>query len=479
MWHAWLGFEVTQRDKELEAIEGGDLNKSKQRYSDLLSESIEQMFKVLKYDRWLSIVFVHKDPAYWDTIIKSCQHSGFEYMNTAVQPVDVVWSMHKKKNPLTVLSGELVLNFRKVRNPKTIAITKMGSDVTQLIKNTAEQTIVSNDGGATTEEIYHALIPILLEHGLLGAVKDKLDDITPLLHQEFVFSDMNNQWQIRENTKLGSFIKLEERIRFYLLDFLKRAERENKAVTFNEIIQDVMPKLINGKTPESQTILSVLKKLAYSPDNEHWSLAPILTSSQFTMAFDSESLMPSKMPRLTVPTLAKDIEHNTLIYRLFQMGRAAGFVVWIGKQEQTANFNGEAFATLSVPKLPLKAMTTTQEQKVQQIDVIWFNVDGSPAYAFEVETSTTITSALERFSELLEVSPKIARRLIIVAPKSRRRKLNQVLEKSIFIGQPLYMETKVMYMFAEELVNLYHELENSNPSKIIQSLSKICISPMS
>jgi hypothetical protein len=222
-----------------------------------------------------------------------------------------------------------------------------------------------------------------------------------------------------------------------------------------------------------------LKKIAYSPDDEHWSMAPIPTSPQVALPFDYKSLEPTKLPQLTIPTLAKDIEHNSLIYRLLKMGQFAGFTVWIGKQEQTANFNGEAFSTLSIQKLPFNEMTPTQEQKVRQIDVIWFNSNGSPAYAFEIETSTTITSALERFSELLELNPKIARKLVIVAPKRRRRKLNQVLEKSVFIGQPLYMETKVMYIFAEDLVNLYHELENTNPSKIMPLLNKLCISPMS
>ena len=138
MWDAWLKFKVTEDDRQQEVIEGGDLDKSKEEYTKLLSDSIGEMFKVLKQNRWLSIVFAHKDPAYWDTIVKSCQNVGFEYINTAVQPVSVIWSMHKKKNPLKVLSGELVLNFRKVQNPKTIAITKLGTTVFQIIKNSAE-----------------------------------------------------------------------------------------------------------------------------------------------------------------------------------------------------------------------------------------------------------------------------------------------------------------------------------------------------
>ncbi len=172
MWHAWLKMDVPQRSRELEAIEGGELRKTKEEYASLLEQSIDQMFRALKPDRWLSIVFSHKDPAYWDTIVSGAQKSGFEYVNTAVQKAYQA-SLHKRKNPLTVLSGELILNFRKVKNPKSIAIISLGSDVVQLIKNVAELEIVRSHG-ASTEAIYSALIPVLLENGLLGEVRKKV-----------------------------------------------------------------------------------------------------------------------------------------------------------------------------------------------------------------------------------------------------------------------------------------------------------------
>jgi DNA modification methylase len=230
MWNAWLGFPVSDQTKELEVIEGGDLEKSKQDYIDLLETSIEQMFQVLKFDRWLSIVFAHKDPAYWDAIVKSAQSAGFEYANSVVQP-STTPSLHKRLNPLKVLSGELVLNFRKVRNPKSIAISKVGTDIVKLIKEVSELTIVKN-AGASTEDIYNALIPKLLENGLLAQVKKQLDDITPLLKEEFDFSNLDNLWRIKPNTKIGCFIPLGDRIRFYLSDYLQLMEREWRPATF-------------------------------------------------------------------------------------------------------------------------------------------------------------------------------------------------------------------------------------------------------
>jgi len=59
-----LDLEVKKRDYELEAIEGGELEKTKTEYKTLLIESIQEMYRVLKFDRWMSFVFTHKNPAF-------------------------------------------------------------------------------------------------------------------------------------------------------------------------------------------------------------------------------------------------------------------------------------------------------------------------------------------------------------------------------------------------------------------------------
>jgi hypothetical protein len=143
------------------------------------------------------------------------------------------------------MSGELILNFIKVKSPLTLAITDVGSDVVDIIRNVAELVIVKNDG-ATTDEIYYELIPKLLENGLLSEVKQKINDITPILSTKFDYDDDLQIWKIKPNTRLGSSIPLERRVRFYILDYLRRSERQGKKVTFDEIIQNVLPNLVNG-----------------------------------------------------------------------------------------------------------------------------------------------------------------------------------------------------------------------------------------
>src|SRR5690606_29024671 len=86
MWNSWLDLEVTEQDYELEAIEGGEHNKTREDYSELLTESINEMFRVLKFNRWMSFVFAHKDPAYWHLIVEAAEKAGFEFAGATKQP---------------------------------------------------------------------------------------------------------------------------------------------------------------------------------------------------------------------------------------------------------------------------------------------------------------------------------------------------------------------------------------------------------
>src|SRR5262249_7659632 len=151
-------------------------------------------------------------------------------------------------------TGELILNFRKVRNPRTLAITTVGSDAVSLIKDSAELTIVQNNG-ATTDQIYSDVIPKLLEHGLLGEVATKIGDLTPILNEEFTYTADRKTWHVRPGRKLGCHIPIEHRIRFYVTDFLNQVERLTRRATIDDIVLNVLPKLKNGEQPRKQKII--------------------------------------------------------------------------------------------------------------------------------------------------------------------------------------------------------------------------------
>jgi 16S rRNA G966 N2-methylase RsmD len=268
MWNAWLGLPVTRQDYEQEAIEGGGREKSKKEYNELIAQSIKEMYRVLKFDRWMSFVFAHKDPEFWHLIIDTSEACGFEYVG-AVPQKNGQTSFKKRQHPFTVLSGQLIINFRKVHNPKAIMKANLGMDIAEIVTQTIEGIIAKNNG-ATLEQINDELIIKGLELGFLDLLKKEYSDLTPILMESFDYDEAKELFTIKHKFTTRVDVKL--RIRYYLLSYLTRKEREGRNPTFDEIVFYILPLLKNGKTPENQTILSVLEDVAQRVESDRWKL---------------------------------------------------------------------------------------------------------------------------------------------------------------------------------------------------------------
>ncbi|MCH8150911.1 MAG: hypothetical protein IH830_00885 [Planctomycetes bacterium] len=272
MWAAWLGFDITIKDRSEEVIEGGQLRKSPEVYQHLLAVSMQQMYEILKNRGWMSIVFAHRQTSYWETLVDACRQAGFQYVNTVVQPVGVVWSMHKKKNPIRVLSGELVLNFRKVGRVARRRTPPHQRDPTKVVRECCERVIVDNVG-ATTEDLHHALIPKLLETGLLSQFSHECGDITPLLQRLFEFDEVTAQWYLPLGKKPVAHFSDRQLARYYIVRFLARRDRVGRPPTELEVSRHVRSRLKNAHAYRKDGIVEILSEIGYSPDDRHWRLA--------------------------------------------------------------------------------------------------------------------------------------------------------------------------------------------------------------
>ena len=270
MWNAWLDLPVTEEDYENEAIEGGEHGKSKSEYNDLMSKSIQEMYRVLKFDRWMSFVFAHKDPEFWHLIIDTAEKCGFEYAGAVAQKNGQT-SFKKRQNPFTVLSGQLIINFKKVRKPKAIMKASLGMDISEVVMQTIEGIIAKNHG-ATLEQINDELIIKGLELGFLDLLKKQYTDLTPLLLESFDYDEKTELYSIKKETKFRTHVDLRLRVRYYLISYLRRMTMLKKSVTFDDIVLYVLPLLKNGITPENQTISNVLVDIAVRTGEDHWEI---------------------------------------------------------------------------------------------------------------------------------------------------------------------------------------------------------------
>ena len=270
MWNAWLDLPVTDEDFENEAIEGGEHNRTKQEHSKLIAASIQKMADVLKYDRWMSFVFAHQNPAYWHMIVDSAERAGFEYAG-AVKQNNGQSSFKKRQNPFTVLSGQLIINFRKVRNPRTIGSIELGAPIMDIVMETIESVIAMYDG-ATLEQINDELVIRGLELGFLDVLAKEYADLTPLLVQSFDYDAETKKYNVRPDRRFKSHIPLEMRVRYFIVSYLRRLELRGQYPTFDDVVLNIMPLLKNGVTPERQTIRNVLERAADHIGKDRWKL---------------------------------------------------------------------------------------------------------------------------------------------------------------------------------------------------------------
>lgn len=147
----------------------------------------------------------------------------------------------------------------------------LGVDIAEIVIQTIEGIIAKNDG-ATLEQINDELIIKGLELGFLDLLKKEYSDLTPILLGNFDYNKETEIFSIKEDTKFKSHIDIRLRIKYYLISYLRRKERENINPHFDEIVLAILPLLKNGITPESQTILSVLEDIGERIGDDSWRL---------------------------------------------------------------------------------------------------------------------------------------------------------------------------------------------------------------
>jgi len=173
LWNHWLGFPVTEETRELETIVGGQRGHTEEHYKASLARSIKTSLRLLRPDRWFSIVFQHWDTGYFATILETASESGAELKAAITQTGDVIWSMHKKKNSASVLAGEMILTFYKPKNAQKRAAPVRPVDENDSSSILTEVFDVCLSNGATSftsEALFNRLVIELWRRRALGCL---------------------------------------------------------------------------------------------------------------------------------------------------------------------------------------------------------------------------------------------------------------------------------------------------------------------
>lgn len=65
--------------------------------------------------------------------------------------------------------------------------------------------------------------------------------LTPILLDNFDYDEKTELFTIKKDTKFKSNRDIKLRIKYYLISYLRRMERENKMTTFDEIVLNILP----------------------------------------------------------------------------------------------------------------------------------------------------------------------------------------------------------------------------------------------
>ena len=154
--------------------------------------------------------------------------------------------------------------------------------------------------------------------------------------------------------------------------------------SFDDVLQEVFMQFPNALTPDTENITSILEEYAVKTPDGKWMLKPGLGESQ------------------------RESVHNLMIYHLAQLGKKAGYKVWIGSQEQKFLVKEKPLSEICdhIPVFRRVPQDGVSLDRIKQIDVLWLE-DGRIKYEFEVESTTGISEAIIRGSNIPEqLQPK-------------------------------------------------------------------------
>jgi len=374
--------------------------------------------------------------------------------------------------------GDFILSFQKVeRQPgfRQIEHAEMGRQIERLAAE-----VVLHHKEASLSLIYMKLMPWLLNNNLLDKISER--ELVPYLTNNF--EEKEGKWRLKAHP--GDELKqaLEEYSRHHYkasyeqLDFVpvearieylvKRLLYARGFATQDDILNIIYENLINSNMAEAREIQQVLNSLAR--------LVPI---SQAAAGKVSKAKSGRKVWKLKEDIereqlfagLGADVEyrlatseesdHDLAIARLVEIAADRNLKAHIGRTEQTKYAEFRKMSS-DLPQR-VQGMPKAARDIVEQIDVIWHNGGKGIVAAFEVERTTTITTGIDRFRNLLAAAPEPGIELYLVVPKSRG---NEVRNK---LGSPANrndgLHKKIGYIYLEDL-DIRHPAANVDVEKI-------------
>ena len=415
MWASWLRKDQGYLDRIAsdEIVRNEKQHKGFDVYYTLLKRSFDGMQKVLKLNKYLTLTFHNPTFQVRNATIRAGTFAGFEFEKIHHQPT-AQKSGKSLLQPFGSAQGDFYLRFHKPASEKARAEQQEEIDESKFEKIVVDTTIklLAERAEPTPYTIVINYVdPVLAKHGYFSSLHTGLDVKTVLkkhiglefeLVEEKLGGAKGQLWWFKDKRLVNRLEEtpLTERVEQTVIRLLQSKGK----VTFTDAWKEISVQFPNSLTSDSTSIKAALEQYARQVSGGYWLFQP-----QVHQRFN---------------------QHNEIIAILSETGEANGFDIWIGKKEQSEFASGIVGSKKELKKYvtanPSKFKDIMDLKTVEMIDVLWIK-KGNVNAAFEVESTTTMTSGLVRGSNLPPNVPKY-----LVIPEEREDQLQRKMKSPMF-----------------------------------------------
>lgn len=415
LWNAWLkeDFRYTETIQTHEVVRNEQQQKPFETFHGLLSSSFQGMHRVLLPDGFLTLTFHNPTFKVRNSTVRAGVFAGFDYQHIHHQPLGQV-SAKSMLQPFGSAQGDFYLRFAKPADGGQRTMEEISEErFRKIVVETCTDVIARRAEPTPYTILINQVDPVLARLGLFGALQTGLDVLAVLKESLGIVFRL-------VPAKLGGAAGelwwfTDERLKTLRLETVPLSERVEETVyrslnlrgrvTFTDVWDAVSREFPNSLTSDSTSIKDALETYGAKATGGYWMLKPEI--------------------RLAVTA------HSEMISYLAKIGRDRGYDIWIGQREQRDEFNSGVAQTTSLRDLvtvkkPTKLDGVDNVTDVLLMDLLWLK-DGRVVRAFEVESTTTMTSGLQRGSNLPKTTPKI-----MVIPEDREGDLRRKMESPLF-----------------------------------------------
>ncbi|MFZ3077748.1 MAG: DNA methyltransferase [Candidatus Aenigmatarchaeota archaeon] len=408
LWSIWL--KGQEQNEDFDIVYNEEIILDKERgfdyYDRMLYRAFCEINKVLKQNKYLTVTFHNSQPRIFNSIIKSCINAGFVLEKILFQQNRRA-SESGVANPWGTAISDFYLRFRKpTKEEKKIEGLNRGN-FEKMVVNSAKEVIARRGQPTEMTHIINGVYMELYKYGQFLETNE--EDIANILKKrigkefELVEPDESNikkggRWWFTETEKKKLNLKtpLSDRVEQAIIETFHSKVK----VSYDEILQTLFIKFPNSLTPDYNSINNLIKEYGTRQKGGTWMLKETFRQNE------NKHLLMEKI--------------------LAKIGKHFGYKIWCPDRNKDSELKD--ICENGIP------FSFERKDRVEEIDVVWFR-DNKIYYVFEVENSTTITSALERGSNLPDRNN--TKKLILI-PKDRAR----FLERKV--REPMFKETFIL-----------------------------------